>query len=216
RAIAREPKLLLLDEPLSNLDAKLRSTMRAELRKLHDRIGATSIFVTHDQMEAMSLADRIVIVNEGRLEQYGAPAEVYGHPKTLFVAGFLGAPPMNLFPGRIQRDPLRFECCEGVAIPLPPDLAHAPQDKRLVLGIRPEDVSVVHSDQSEGALQAHVEHVENLGAILHLHCSVAERQITVASRDHPDVRRGAEISLSVDATRIGLFDADSGQAVEHC
>src|SRR5258705_568516 len=134
RAIGREPQVFLFDEPLSNVDAKLRAQTRLEIQKLHNELGVTSLFVTHDQVEAMTLAQRMIVMNAGRMEQIGTPEEVYHRPATTFVAGFIGSPPMNLIAGPVDR--LRFQA-QGPTFGLP---SAAPRHGGLILGVRPEPV----------------------------------------------------------------------------
>jgi sn-glycerol 3-phosphate transport system ATP-binding protein len=165
RAMIREPKVFLFDEPLSNLDAKLRGQMRVEIRRLHRRLGATSVFVTHDQVEAMTLADRLVVMNGGRIEQVGTPGEVYRRPATRFVAGFIGSPPMNILPGRTV--PGGVEIIGNRVLRLSADLSIA-GGRAIEVGIRPEDVQVVDRD-APGALPIDIDLVEELGPTLLCH-----------------------------------------------
>jgi sn-glycerol 3-phosphate transport system ATP-binding protein len=154
RAIVREPQVFLFDEPLSNLDAKLRAQTRIEIRKLHAELGITSLFVTHDQVEAMTLAQRMIVMNAGVMEQFGTPEEVYARPASTFVAGFIGAPPMNLLPGRADGD--RFHA-DGATLPLP---RPAPRAGELILGVRPEHLQL----DADGAWPLPVDLTEMLGA----------------------------------------------------
>jgi len=211
RAIVRKPQVFLFDEPLSNLDAKLRGTMRVEMKKLHQRLGVTTVFVTHDQIEAMTLADRVVVMNGGRIEQIGTPDEVYHQPASLFVAGFIGAPTMNLLPARFERpDALRL--AEGEVIPLP---GGGNGSGEVVLGIRPEDVDIGTGDPPSGSadLPAIVEVVEPLGADTLVFANVAGASVT--ARVRPGVRPppGSRVTLWLNLERAHLFDATSGKAV---
>lgn len=201
RAIAREPKVFLFDEPLSNLDAKLRTTMRTELRRLHDRIGATSIFVTHDQVEAMTLADRIIVMNKGRIAQIGTPSEIYRAPADLFVAGFVGTPPMNLIPGQVtQRGTIE---CEGDwAFPMPRNASDLPFGSEVMVGIRPEDLSIATS-----GLPATLSHVEDLGAQKLLYVTVGGRDVVVMEASRTDIPRGTHLHLAVREEAFSLFPA---------
>ncbi|NDP60911.1 MAG: sn-glycerol-3-phosphate import ATP-binding protein UgpC, partial [Oxalobacteraceae bacterium] len=171
RAIVREPAVFLFDEPLSNLDAKLRVQMRLELQKLHRTLGTTSLYVTHDQVEAMTLGQRLIVMNGGRAEQIGTPVEVYGHPASMFVAGFIGSPPMNLLHGRLSADGAQFELEQGLMVTLPcaqPQLAnHA-----CVLGLRPE-----HLLLGRPGLPIAVEVVEMLGADLLVHARLGSQAL---------------------------------------
>ena len=163
RAIVRKPRVFLFDEPLSNLDAKLRGAMRIEMKKLHQRLGVTTVYVTHDQVEAMTLADRVVVMNSGQIEQTGTPDEVYHAPASLFVAGFIGAPSMNCIPGTVNADG-RLALAEMAAVlPLPMTL---PPSSEVIFGLRPEDVEVAVGLASAGRVDvdAMVEVVEPLGA----------------------------------------------------
>ena len=166
RAIVRKPKVFLFDEPLSNLDAKLRTVMRKEVKILHQRLKTTSVYVTHDQTEAMTMADRIVVMQAGRIEQIGAPIELYRHPNNIFVAGFIGAPQMNFLSGQVSGDRGSPELVvEGVSLPLPPELPLA-QSQDIVMGIRPEHLSLA----ADGILPVSVEVIEPMGNETHVSC----------------------------------------------
>ena len=177
RAIVRHPKVFLMDEPLSNLDAKLRNQMRAELIKLHQRVNTTFVYVTHDQTEAMTLGDRIVIMKDGFIQQIGTPQQVFNHPANLFVAGFIGTPQMDFFDAKLERNGRQYQVAlQGVTIPLIPEMsAHlaekdtAPQE--VTLGVRPEHISIARHDEP-GALRAVVDVSEMMGSELHVHVSV--------------------------------------------
>ncbi len=176
RAIVRHPQVFLFDEPLSNLDAKLRVQMRLELQKLHRRLGVTSLYVTHDQVEAMTLGQRIIVMNAGRAEQIGTPKEIYGRPATTFVAGFIGAPPMNLFNATFAANGryLTFSGAIDLKLEVPrPNLAGAP----IILGLRPEHLALGGRD--EAALPVDVEMVETLGADHLIHGAVDGQPIVV-------------------------------------
>ncbi|MBR9843878.1 MAG: sn-glycerol-3-phosphate ABC transporter ATP-binding protein UgpC [Rhodobacteraceae bacterium] len=197
RAIVRDPSLFLFDEPLSNLDAKLRHQMRIEIKALQRRLGVTSIYVTHDQVEAMTMADRIIVMNAGRIEQIGTPEEVYHRPASTFVASFMGAPPMNLLPGEIADSALRFagmelEGCGREAGPI-------------VFGVRPEDIL----PDEDGALMLDVEIVEELGAHRLLHGTMGGEQVTMHVGKETAVSTGP-LSVSVVPEAVSLFDPDSG------
>ncbi len=196
----REPEVFLFDEPLSNLDAKLRVQMRIEIRKLHNRLGATSVFVTHDQIEAMTLADRLVVMNAGRAEQVGSPAEIYRKPSSLFVAGFIGSPPMNLIPCEAKgSDTVTIEGHDIITGP-----HHQGQGTKLVLGIRPEDVTI-----GTGDFTLSVEFCEELGAARLYHGKLAQEtfilQVAGAQGPVPE-----HIAFSLPQAAIHLFDARSG------
>jgi multiple sugar transport system ATP-binding protein len=213
RAIVRKPQVFLFDEPLSNLDAKLRGTMRLEMKKLHQQLGVTTVFVTHDQIEAMTLADRVVVMNGGYIEQVGTPDEVYHAPASLFVAGFIGAPTMNLIPTeRSGPNQLRLPDT-GQLIALPKAIAGS--GGNLVLGMRPEDVDVAQGAALPGHvdLNATVEVVEPLGADTLVFTTMAGQP--VVARVRPDVRPkpGDTVGLRLNVGRAHLFDAASGKAV---
>ena len=213
RAIVRKPQVFLFDEPLSNLDAKLRGTMRLEMKKLHQQLGVTTVFVTHDQIEAMTLADRVVVMNGGHIEQVGTPDEVYHAPASLFVAGFIGAPTMNLIPAeRSGPNQLRLPDT-GQLIALPKPIAASAGS--LVLGMRPEDVDVAQGAALPGQvdLPATVEVVEPLGADTLVFTTMSGQP--VVARVRPDIRPkpGDTVDLRLNVGRAHLFDAASGKAV---
>jgi multiple sugar transport system ATP-binding protein len=213
RAIVRNPQVFLFDEPLSNLDAKLRGTMRLEMKKLHQRLRVTTVFVTHDQIEAMTLADRVVVMNGGHIEQVGTPDEVYHAPASLFVAGFIGAPTMNLIPAK-RRGPNELRLGEdGQVIQLPKQMAPGSND--LVFGIRPEDVDVAQGLPLPGHVDmaAVVDVVEPLGADTLVFTTMANHP--VVARVRPDVRPvpGAHADLRFNLGRAHLFDAATGKAL---
>ncbi len=220
RAIVREPSVFLFDEPLSNLDAALRSEMRRELATLHRRLGATMLYVTHDQVEAMTLGHRIVVMHEGRVRQVDTPARVYDHPHDTFVAGFLGSPPMNLLPGGlVQGDGgwvARLDQAPALRLRLPPRLEAAAgraRHARVIVGVRPEHLSVRPAG-NEGAaadcLMATLELAEPLGHEQLLHLRSGEMSFTV--RGAPGVRplAGAALAVQLAPERLHLFDADTG------
>jgi len=202
RAIVRTPQVFLMDEPLSNLDAKLRVTMRAEIKHLQHELGVTTIYVTHDQIEAMTLAHRVAVMNGGRIQQLDTPEAIYDRPANLFVAGFIGSPPMNLIHGEMVGD--RFQTV-GVALRCPPSGARG----KVVLGVRPEDVSVAEAGQ--GHVQGTVYAVELTGEAILVTTTVGtERLIARAPRTWRG-GVGAPIGLTVDTTRLHLFDEATGQ-----
>ena len=208
RAIAREPDVFLFDEPLSNLDAKLRASTRLELRKLHDRIGATSIFVTHDQAEAMTLADRIIIIRDGRIAQTGAPSRIYRKPANLFVAEFVGTPPMNIFRGQVSDLSNAMQLDFGVTVEIPLTPSRLAEGKPIWFGIRPEDVQI-----GSNGIDARIGHVEDIGAHRLLHCELGGTGIVVEDRSKTTWSRGDELRLSFPAAEVSLFDRD-GKRVE--
>ena len=215
RAIVRKPQVFLFDEPLSNLDAKLRGTMRVEMKKLHQRLGVTTVFVTHDQIEAMTLADRVVVMNGGHIEQIGTPDEVYHAPASLFVAGFIGAPTMNLLPARFEgADRLRLGEAEAQTISM--RKAGGAGDK-VTFGIRPEDVDIASGELPSGWVDvpATVEVVEPLGSDTLIFTSVFGASMTARVRPGERPAPGSQIKLRMNPDRAHLFDAETGRAVLH-
>jgi ABC-type sugar transport system ATPase subunit len=215
RALARRAQAYLYDEPLSNLDAALRSSVRVEIRRLHDRIGATSIYVTHDQVEAMTLADRLWVFSGGVVEQSGPPSEVYERPRSLFVARFVGSPAMNLLPGRVVRDAdgARVEA-EGLSVRVAADVAAG---REVVLGLRPQDLRPARSgDEPLGHL--HVDVVERLGSEALVHGWARTSGANVVLRLEGDAMRKVapadRLALGVDPACVHLFDAASGLRIE--
>jgi sn-glycerol 3-phosphate transport system ATP-binding protein len=199
RAVVRDPALFLFDEPLSNLDAKLRHQMRIEIKALQRRLGVTSVYVTHDQVEAMTMADRIIVLNQGRIEQIGTPAEIYHNPASTFVASFMGAPPMNLLEASIEDGQLMLG--GGVVAP------HAGQGA-VTLGIRPEDVAL----HPQGQLPFQIELIEELGAHRLLHGQLADQPFTVHVAKKVEIAPGVvQAHLRADALR--LFDRQTGGAL---
>jgi multiple sugar transport system ATP-binding protein len=216
RAIVRDPKVFLFDEPLSNLDAALRVSTRAELSALHQRLHATMVYVTHDQVEAMTMGTRICIMNGGRVEQLGAPLEVYRRPANTFVAGFLGSPPMNLVPVRAQAQATQPGLQVGEqwlpAAGLLGDLQHAPDaGTALTLGIRPEDLRL----HPEGELRAEVVACEALGSetLVQLRLPGCEQPLKVRADRDQRPSPGEWLALRPDLQRASLFDARSGKAL---
>jgi len=206
RAIVRQPAVFLFDEPLSNLDAKLRAQTRLEIQKLHRELGITSLFVTHDQVEAMTLAQRMIVMNAGRMEQFGTPEEVYARPATTFVAGFIGAPPMNLLKG--TADGSRFTT-EGQILQLP---RPAPRNGPLVMGLRPEHANFSEGDGPGWALK--VEVVETLGAERLVYCRLGHDLFTVRIEGTlPAPKAGTSADLHALAEHLHWFDAESGHRV---
>ncbi|HVW21010.1 MAG TPA: sn-glycerol-3-phosphate ABC transporter ATP-binding protein UgpC [Opitutaceae bacterium] len=221
RAIVRQPKVFLFDEPLSNLDAQMRGTMRAELAKLHDRLGATMIYVTHDQVEAMTMADRICVMKDGEVQQVAAPLELYRNPANVFVAGFIGSPPMNLFRGSIlpAGGGLAFvaEDAAGTsAFSVPVDeaawqRAGGQPGRPLVLGVRPEHLREAGSEP--GALAARIELAEPMGAETHLHLNAGGAPFVARVRSSQRHRAGETAWVAFNPADAHLFDAKSGLAL---
>jgi multiple sugar transport system ATP-binding protein len=218
RAIVRQPKLFLFDEPLSNLDAKMRVGMRAELIKLHKRLKATMVYVTHDQVEAMSMGDRLIVMRDGVVQQIGAPLDIYHHPANQFVAGFIGSPPMNFIDTEIeQRGEDYFFVSDGLNLKIPESkkqaLAEAfrPGHAKAVLGIRPEDM---HEKSGDGqAVKAQVEILEPLGGEVIATCSLGRNEIVARLSPRTQAKSEAPIELVFDLERAKLFDPATGKAI---
>jgi multiple sugar transport system ATP-binding protein len=204
RAIVRKPQVFLFDEPLSNLDAKLRVAMRTEIKALHLRLKTTSIYVTHDQIEAMTMADKIVVMNAGRVEQIGSPLELYDNPVNQFVAGFIGSPAMNFLAGRMTRNGAGLAVAVGEGIHLPMPLrAEVPEGREVVVGVRPEHFAV-----DEMGVSAQVVVVEPTGADTQIFCKLAGVDVTAVVRERHDFQPGAAVRLKPMLTF--LFDPASG------
>jgi multiple sugar transport system ATP-binding protein len=206
RAIVRDPQVFLFDEPLSNLDAKLRIQMRTEIRELHQRLSTTTIYVTHDQIEAMTMADKIVVMNAGRIEQMGAPLELYDRPANTFVAGFIGAPSMNFVDGVISRNgggPTAQ--VNGASFDLP-DAAAVEDGQPVRLGIRPE-----HTALSETGLSGQITVVEPTGSETHLAIRSDGAEFVAVVRDRQAFQPGQTVSMTAEAEHLHLFDRDTGQ-----
>ncbi|NEX61432.1 sn-glycerol-3-phosphate import ATP-binding protein UgpC [Noviherbaspirillum galbum] len=207
RAIVREPAVFLFDEPLSNLDAKLRVQMRLEIQKMHRALGTTSLYVTHDQVEAMTLGQRMIVMNAGRAEQIGTPAEVYGRPATTFVASFIGSPPMNLLRGRVGGDGARFDA-SGAEIMLPA-LHTALAGKECILGVRPE-----HLVLGRSGMNMRVEMVEALGADVLVHGDVGGQGVVIRAPAGVNVEAGENVSAGFDAGTVHWFDAETTKRMD--
>jgi multiple sugar transport system ATP-binding protein len=206
RAIVRDPQVFLFAEPLSNLDAKLRVAMRTEIKELHQRLTTTTIYVTHDQIEAMTMADRIVVMHDGLVEQIGAPLDLYDRPQNLFVAGFIGSPAMNFFKGVVRANGRsEFECASGARLPLAG--APAGSDGRpAVYGIRPEHF-IIADDGAEAEIQV----VEPTGSELQVAAKICGDDITAVFRERHRFKPGDKIRLKPDPTFVHLFDEPTGQ-----
>jgi multiple sugar transport system ATP-binding protein len=227
RAIVRQPKVFLFDEPLSNLDAQLRVQMRREIARLHQELKATMIYVTHDQVEAMTLGDRIVVMNKGHVQQIDTPMALYDHPANRFVAGFIGSPAMNFISGTISTaDPLEFVAAEGAfTMKIPPDLAVRVQGikgKPVTLGIRPEDVSVAPPSgpalfAGESTIvdppqlaPAHLDIVEALGNEVFVYATVGPFTITARISPQPLPAPGEPVTMAFDLAKAHFFDEQTG------
>ena len=222
RAIVREPKVFLMDEPLSNLDAKLRNQMRAEIIKLRQKINTTFIYVTHDQTEAMTLGDRIVIMRDGFIQQIGTPQDVFDHPANLFVAGFIGTPQMNFFDAKLQKEGDRyFASVHGAKIALPEDKQATlkgknvvPQD--IILGIRPDHI--VLSAESEAAIPATVDVTELMGSTIHMHVKIADKDaivilptIDLSTEQRTGFNYGSTVNITFGGNVVHMFSKETEQ-----
>ena len=208
RAIVRDPQVFLFDEPLSNLDANLRVLMRTEIKELHQRLKTTSIYVTHDQIEAMTMADKIVVMKDGRVEQIGTPLELYDFPDNKFVAGFIGSPSMNFMPGVVRGSNVVLD--SGDALPIPSG-ARTEEGQAVNYGVRPEHLSICNEGMG---ITTQVLVVEPTGAETQVFSKVAEQQITSVFRERHTFKPGQMISLLPDVSRAHLFDLNSGQRLK--
>ena len=207
RAIVRDPQVFLFDEPLSNLDAKLRVQMRTEIKALHQRLKTTSVYVTHDQVEAMTLADRVVVMRDGIVEQIGSPLDLYDAPANLFVAGFIGSPAMNFLPGRLRRDggSAAVEAADGTRLALANGIS-AQDGAEIVFGIRPE-----HFTRADAGLQGRVDVVEPTGADTILFATVAGTQVCAVFDERVGYRPGDPITLAPRRGAVHVFDPANGR-----
>jgi multiple sugar transport system ATP-binding protein len=205
RALVRDPRVFLFDEPLSNLDAKLRVQMRGEIKAMHQRVGTTTIYVTHDQVEAMTMADKIVVLHDGLIEQVGAPLDLYDRPANLFVAGFIGSPSMNFIDGRIEEGSFRSD--KGLILPLPQglDLQHL-GGTPIVYGIRPE-----HIRAAEGGIEGKAAMVEGTGSEIFVKIDCGGEQISCLFRERLQIRFGDMLGFAIDPASVHLFDKATGR-----
>ena len=208
RAIVRKPQAFLFDEPLSNLDAKLRVLMRTEIKALHQRLGTTMVYVTHDQLEAMTMADRIVVMQTGRLEQIGPPLDIYDTPANIFVAGFIGSPSMNFLRGRLSRSDTGWEVVADQRLIVLAENSEYIEGCEVVLGIRPEHL---HVSPSGIGLPASVEVVEPTGATTYVHTRISGTTVTAVFSERRRIEPGEQVGLSMEVDRIHLFDAKTGK-----
>jgi multiple sugar transport system ATP-binding protein len=208
RAIVRDPQVFLFDEPLSNLDAKLRVAMRTEIKELHQRLKTTSIYVTHDQIEAMTMGDQIVVMKDGRIEQTGSPLQLYDTPANLFVAGFIGSPAMNFLPASLRRNAsgAELEFADGTRVPAPPGSGGI-DGQAVIFGTRPEHLALVH----EGGITAEVAVVEPTGADTFVSCRHLGKELIVVFHERHAFTPGSSIHLQPDLQRAHVFDAGSGR-----
>jgi multiple sugar transport system ATP-binding protein len=208
RAIVRDPQVFLFDEPLSNLDAKLRVAMRSEIKELHQRLKTTSVYVTHDQIEAMTMGDQIVVMRDGRIEQTGSPLQLYDQPANQFVAGFIGSPAMNFLPGRLRREggAARVELGDGTRLDAPADAGGA-DGQPVVFGTRPEHLMLADA----GGIPARVVVTEPTGMDTFIVCRHDGMDLSAVFRERHDFTPGSTIHLRPDRERAHIFDAESGR-----
>ena len=227
RAIVREPKVLLMDEPLSNLDAKLRNQMRSEIIKLRQRIDTTFIYVTHDQTEAMTLGDRIVVMKDGMVQQIGTPQEVYDSPANVFVAGFIGVPQMNFYDARLVRDGDAYAVeLDGISVPVSAEkcarlVSRGVGGQDITLGVRPENIELAEAGD-KNALSGTVEASEMMGSSVHLHVSVDGKDSIIILQNveedgmrPSDIQVGSTLSFTFPGSSMHLFDRESGLNLEY-
>ena len=218
RAIVRDPKVFLFDEPLSNLDAKLRVQMRTEIKKVHQKVRTTTVYVTHDQVEAMTLADRVVVMNKGRIEQIGTPNDLYHHPATRFVAGFIGSPAMNFLPCRIEEagGNLNIRLTDRLSFPLPPARAaryqKMPRNEKLLLGLRPEHIAEAkpHAEPGFEAFDAMLDVTEPMGMETLVYFTLEGSQVCGRVNPNAGARDGSPLRLAVDLNNMHLLNEESG------
>lgn len=214
RAIVREPDVFLMDEPLSNLDAKLRVHMRAELKKLHRRLGRTTIYVTHDQEEAMTVADTVAVLKDGKLQQRGDPREIYDSPQNRFVAYFVGSPSMNFFEGDLVTEGGAIEFASAsFSHSLPSRISSGLKKGKVVMGIRPEHVRL-HQEAGREALFAVVDVLEPLGRELHVQLMLGDDPVTIITDPSRELKVGQKVGLNLPIERCYFFDRDSGRNLE--
>ena len=216
RAIVRQPKVFLFDEPLSNLDAKLRSEMRLEIKKLHQLLGTTMIYVTHDQTEAMTMGDRIAVMDKGIIEQLDTPRNLYDHPSNRFVASFIGSPEMNFIEGHVKvNDNIHF-INDEINLLIPNNhtqIESLKSDDPVVMGIRPEDIhaKIWSEIKNETAiLNSKVELIENLGANMIVHCHLGKTQFTLNLPKNSNYKAGTDLNITVDMTKTHFFNIKDG------
>jgi multiple sugar transport system ATP-binding protein len=206
RAIVRNPQVFLFDEPLSNLDAKLRVQMRIEIKELHQRLKTTTVYVTHDQIEAMTMADKIVVMHDGIVEQIGAPLELYDRPNNLFVAGFIGSPAMNMIEGRISpSDQMLFVTQDGTTLPLPRPV-DAPSGRALIYGLRPEHVRF-----DSNGIPASVVVTEPTGAETMVIARLGGNDVTLMFHERIHTTPGDTLRISINESAVHVFDKETGQ-----
>jgi multiple sugar transport system ATP-binding protein len=221
RAIVRNPKVFLFDEPLSNLDAKLRVQMRTEIKKVHQQVRTTTVYVTHDQVEAMTLADRVVVMNNGNIEQIGTPQQLYHTPETRFVAGFIGSPAMNFIPCRLeeQSGALSIRLTDGLAFPVPEAKAARYRGRSangsVLLGLRPEHITEAHGHLEPGAIpfEARLDVTEPMGMETLVYFGVNGTQVCGRVNPNAGAREGTPLRLAADLNNMHLIDASTGRVI---
>ncbi|MGI6732210.1 MAG: ABC transporter ATP-binding protein [Anaerovoracaceae bacterium] len=215
RAMVRDPEVFLLDEPLSNLDAKLRTQMRTEIIKLHKRLGTTFIYVTHDQTEAMTMGDRIVVMKDGWIQQVDTPQNIYNHPHNLFVAGFIGSPQMNFINGVIKKEGSRFAVNIGdnqIVLPEERNVSLANyQDKEIILGVRPETIQL--SDDKDSGIRTRIDIIELMGSEMYLYCDLNGSKITVRTPVMENLKSDTTVNLTFNPNKLHLFDKETELAI---
>ena len=212
RALVRKPQVFLFDEPLSNLDAKLRMEMRTELKRLHQMLGTTIVYVTHDQIEAMTLATRIAVMRNGRIEQLGTPEDVYDHPATLYVAGFVGSPPMNVLDGVVTGEGLRLDG-SGQVVALPARFKVVTVGQRVKIGVRPEALRLAGDGAEQKSLDVEIEVVELTGPELVVTGRASGQRVTACLPPRTKLAVGAKQAFAFDEDSLHLFDAESELAL---
>ncbi len=221
RAIVRNPKVFLFDEPLSNLDAQLRVQMRTEIKKVHQKVRTTTVYVTHDQVEAMTLADRVVVMNQGRIEQVGSPNELYHKPATRFVAGFIGSPAMNFIPCRLEEsdDRLGVRITNELVLPIPPSRRERyralKSNGQLLLGLRPEHVTEAraHLEPDAAPFEAEIEVTEPMGMETFVYFTLGDVQVCGRVNPNAGAREGTPMRLAADLGNMHLIDEATGRVV---
>ena len=215
RAIVRRPKVFLMDEPLSNLDAKLRVQMRSEIAKIHEDVGATTVYVTHDQTEAMTMATRIVVMKDGKIQQIGTPKEVYDHPVNMFVGGFIGSPAMNFFTGKFEDGKFLFDGEGDLSIKLNKEQCARLKDydgNRIVLGIRPEDITLADG-KTAGGINTKCDVVELLGYELILHGKLSEQRVVFRASAKNEIRPHDEVTILFNQENMHFFNPETTNVI---
>jgi multiple sugar transport system ATP-binding protein len=216
RAIVREPKIFLMDEPLANLDAKLRVRMRVELKKLHQKLGTTTVYVTHDQIEAMSIGDMVAVLKDGVLQQVGTPKELYDSPSNTFVGGFIGSPAMNMLEGNLVKKNETLMIDLGVSMfELPTwteEKMKEAKGSKVVLGFRPEHIALAKK-YKKNAIQAKVDMLELIGRELQVHLTAGDCSFVVISTPSEDIKVGENVWMVLDEEKIHIFDAETGETL---